>query len=466
MKIIRLHAENVHGYMPIDIEFKPDISFITGVNGSGKTSALRLLMALLTPNMEEFSSITFSQAVVTVEYEDSEVVVSAFKSPEGLELTITDAKDKLCLSNADLELISEPRRREEMRSPIHEKIVGHEVFTSIKKMTTPMFLGLDRRFFAPISTWDDSDDSRRREFYLRRIRAETHSLRGVAAAGLADVNYLLADKMQEIRAKQESLDENLRGKLLASAFEYKPGDIMNSTKVPSRSELERYRERLAHIERAAEGLRLPVPELKADLTLFFERLTKVVDALERASKASKTKNKKQKGTQKDVEPETNKDLMEWYFNRTQADKILDHLQLLDKYGTDRTLLREPINRFMNLTNGFLEQTNKRVEVVGRGNLHVFLNESEKSRPISSLSSGERQLVVMLAHLSLNNNLAASGVFIVDEPELSLHIAWQECFVDAIREANPSVQLIMATHSPAIILDRTESCISLSGVCDA
>ncbi|HBR21969.1 MAG TPA: hypothetical protein DD713_05285 [Nitrospiraceae bacterium] len=464
MKITRLHAEEVHGFLPIDIEFYQDLTFITGVNGSGKTSALRLLMALLTPNMEEFSSITFTKAVVTVECDGSEIVVSAFKSPEGLELEITNVKETLCLSNADLELISEPRRREETKSPIHEKIIGHEVFKSIKKMTTPMFLGLDRRFFAPVSTWDDNDEVRRREYHARRMWAESPSLRGVTAAGLTDVNFLLADKMQEIRAAQESLDENLRSKLLASAFEYKPGDIMNMTKVPSRAELERYRERLVHIERAAEGLRLPVPELKAELTRFFERLTKVVDALEKTAEKEKTKNKKQ--SQKGTDAETNKDLMEWYFNRTQADKILEHITLLDKYGTDRSSLREPIDRFVNLTNGFLEQTDKKVSVAGRGSLDVYLKSSDKPRPISSLSSGERQLVVMLAHLSLNNNLAASGVFIVDEPELSLHIDWQERFVDAIREANPSVQLIMATHSPAIILDRTEACISLGGVCNA
>lgn len=73
---------------------------------------------------------------------------------------------------------------------------------------------------------------------------------------------------------------------------------------------------------------------------------------------------------------------------------------------------------------------------------------------------------MLAHLSLNPSLAGSGVFIVDEPELSLHIAWQEKFVDAIREANPKVQLILATHSPAIILDRDDACRTLSGVTNA
>jgi predicted ATP-dependent endonuclease of OLD family len=242
---------------------------------------------------------------------------------------------------------------------------------------------------------------------------------------------------------------------------------VNLNKAPSRIELERYRERLVHIERAAEGLRLPIPELKAALTGFFERLTNVVDALEKAAEKKKSKDKKTKtGAKKGIEPERSQDLMEWIFNKTQADKIFEHLKLLDEYGSDRAALREPIDRFVSLTNEFLQQTNKRVSVAGKGNLQVFLEKSEIPRPIGALSSGERQLVVMLAHLSLNKNLTRSGVFIVDEPELSLHIDWQERFVDAIREANPSVQLIMATHSPAIILDRTESCISLSGACNA
>jgi predicted ATP-binding protein involved in virulence len=53
MKITRLQAENVHGYLPLDIEFFEDLTFLTGLNGSGKTTVLRLLMALLTPNIDE-----------------------------------------------------------------------------------------------------------------------------------------------------------------------------------------------------------------------------------------------------------------------------------------------------------------------------------------------------------------------------------------------------------------------------
>ena len=43
-----------------------------------------------------------------------------------------------------------------------------------------------------------------------------------------------------------------------------------------------------------------------------------------------------------------------------------------------------------------------------------------------------------------------GIYIIDEPEASLHLAWQKIFVESIREAKPSLQLILATHSPEII----------------
>jgi predicted ATP-dependent endonuclease of OLD family len=55
----------------------------------------------------------------------------------------------------------------------------------------------------------------------------------------------------------------------------------------------------------------------------------------------------------------------------------------------------------------------------------------------------------------------SSVLIIDEPELSLHLKWQEMFVDAISEASPDTQLILATHSPSIILDQVKYCVDLS-----
>ncbi len=70
---------------------------------------------------------------------------------------------------------------------------------------------------------------------------------------------------------------------------------------------------------------------------------------------------------------------------------------------------------------------------------------------------------MLAHLSMNRRLLKDGVFIVDEPELSLHMDWQNMFVDAVQTANPKLQIILATHAPAIIGGRNDLCIPVSTV---
>jgi ABC-type transport system involved in cytochrome c biogenesis ATPase subunit len=66
MKLTRLEATRVHGYLKLDIAFFPDLTFITGLNGSGKTTALRLLMGLLTPNLEELAAIAYDTATATV----------------------------------------------------------------------------------------------------------------------------------------------------------------------------------------------------------------------------------------------------------------------------------------------------------------------------------------------------------------------------------------------------------------
>jgi DNA repair exonuclease SbcCD ATPase subunit len=466
MKIIKLHAEKVHGYLPIDVNFFDDITFLTGLNGSGKTSALRLLMALLTPNFYELSSISFSLAEITVLYNEQDIIVSATKTFEGVELKVSSINEILQIGRSELEIFLESKRGDEPRSQIREMYQSNPIVQAISQMTTPMFLGLDRRFFVPGSFLDDMDDLRKREYVMaRRFWPEDPTFRNTATASLVEVNYLVVTRMQEIRAAQEQLDETLREKFFTNAFEYKPSDVLASkVKLPSRTELEKYRQQLTKIGEAAEGLKIPVPEIQNALSRFFERMSFVVDSLDSKSTKAITQRKSSKksgGKQKEEHTVMDKNYLEWIINRPQADRILEHLQLLNEYIENRRSLRDPITRFLSLINRFLAQTKKQVNVANNGQLTVIVSGYSDPRPISALSSGERQLLVMIAHLSLNPNLVGSGVFIVDEPELSLHIDWQEKFVDAIREANPNVQLILATHSPAIILDRTDSCCSLS-----
>ena len=44
------------------------------------------------------------------------------------------------------------------------------------------------------------------------------------------------------------------------------------------------------------------------------------------------------------------------------------------------------------------------------------------------------------------------ILFMDEPEVSLHIEWQKKLIDLIVELNPNVQVILTTHSPAVIMN--------------
>ena len=67
-----------------------------------------------------------------------------------------------------------------------------------------------------------------------------------------------------------------------------------------------------------------------------------------------------------------------------------------------------------------------------------------------LSSGEKQMLAILLTVLVENQ--QPYVLFMDEPEVSLHIEWQKRLIDLIVELNPNVQIILTTHSPAVIMN--------------
>lgn len=74
-------------------------------------------------------------------------------------------------------------------------------------------------------------------------------------------------------------------------------------------------------------------------------------------------------------------------------------------------------------------------------------EMEGDVTIQRLSSGEKQLLILFIEALLQKR--QPYIFLADEPELSLHISWQRNILPAIRKVNPNAQIIVATHSPEV-----------------
>lgn len=67
---------------------------------------------------------------------------------------------------------------------------------------------------------------------------------------------------------------------------------------------------------------------------------------------------------------------------------------------------------------------------------------------TDLSSGEKQLLIMFISTLIQRN--RNFIVFWDEPEISLHIGWQQQLINTMRELNPNMQMIIATHSPALL----------------
>ncbi|ENF06699.1 AAA family ATPase, partial [Escherichia coli] len=107
---------------------------------------------------------------------------------------------------------------------------------------------------------------------------------------------------------------------------------------------------------------------------------------------------------------------------------------------------KPRDNFINLLNSMFGGR-KSFSVSDKNELIVMTKDG---RPIGleELSSGEKQLLIILGETLLQHS--KSVIYIADEPELSLHVIWQEQLTGAISKLNPNAQIIFATHSPDIV----------------
>ena len=153
----------------------------------------------------------------------------------------------------------------------------------------------------------------------------------------------------------------------------------------------------------------------------------------------------------------------WSTNQIHLKRIKTISATVSSYNRRRAEILAPTTNYLKLINRFLNDSGKTVSFDDRGGISVSIKGVDDESRSISLSSGEAQIFVILTHLAFNPLAQEDNVFIIDEPELSLHIQWQELFVDSIISANPNIQYVLATHSPSIILDRIKNCVDLARI---
>lgn len=190
-----------------------------------------------------------------------------------------------------------------------------------------------------------------------------------------------------------------------------------------------------------------------NITGFTEHVNNFFDKLETVLKEL---NERQKTKGDGMDTESIQIFQKWFNNQPQLKRINELIGFNLAYQEEIEKLYLPLEQTKSIINIFFAESKKELLIDLQGELTVKFKNG-KIANIFELSSGEKQIVTMLGHLIYFKEKfqKESGIFIIDEPELSLHLAWQEIFVNAILEASPNTQFILATHSPVIIGDTPE-----------
>lgn len=131
-----------------------------------------------------------------------------------------------------------------------------------------------------------------------------------------------------------------------------------------------------------------------------------------------------------------------------GNRIIETLQQGGDDAAERAQqLSAPKKRFQDIVDDLFSETGK--TIIRSANEIRFLQIGETLYPYQ-LSSGEKQILTILLTVLVEDQ--KPHVLFMDEPEVSLHVEWQKRLIDLILELNPNVQIILSTHSPAVIMN--------------
>ena len=128
-----------------------------------------------------------------------------------------------------------------------------------------------------------------------------------------------------------------------------------------------------------------------------------------------------------------------------GNRIIEQLQQGNADAAQQLSVQK--KRFQDIVDDLFSETGKKI--VRTENEIRFSQIGETLVPYQ-LSSGEKQMLAILLTVLVEENKPC--VLFMDEPEVSLHIEWQKRLIDLCLELNPNVQIILTTHSPAVVMN--------------
>ncbi|SDK59012.1 AAA domain-containing protein, putative AbiEii toxin, Type IV TA system [Pedobacter sp. ok626] len=455
MKITSIDIRKLHGYLDTHINLKPNIAILVGINGSGKTSTLNVINWMFNLSIESLSTESFETIEIHFIHEKSEYQYICRQTNEILEISLLNLNNRTVFEPIRHSLKSDPKsmaRRSRYKEIIYNETLFNEInfnadatWNFIKNLPSPVIIGLDRTLY----TSDRHGVSIQREGNFGGI--SRNDFAKDSSTPLENVSRLLSGKFTQHTNELLKLNRTLNETIVLSAF----------NEVYSQEKLEELLVQQTPSIKRLDKLRNQVIEFLKDNHNWNSRQNRWSDP-ENFNNIPEQRISNYFENLKDVIQNrvTDKIDLRYLVNVSQFRKVNELITAFSEFEQKTQDEIAPLNEFMAVLNTFFKDSSKQLYFEKESGLLRF-NILDKygqiiteSMNVNSLSSGEKQILILLTYIKYRRE----NLFLIDEPELSLHPKWQEDFLNAINKLmRKNSQLIIATHSPEIIGDYRDNC---------
>lgn len=397
------------GSKNVQLNFHEDLNFLIGPNGSGKTTVINLIAAVLRADIRALFSIQFTQVTIKLKTPGSRTrpVIEVQKEVDeesGYIVFRYNIKEKSSENgtNYTIESPFDERVYRDMRGPRSGRLQRRGALLSsiLENFIEVNWLSIHRTTFG---------------FDRRTERDE--NFRSTIDKKLDEVSRAFSSYFSLLNSAAESEGKNFQELVFLSLLDRKI-DVDSIFQQLSDTTVD---------QETVLGILidLGVSRTKAQKSSksFFSRL-------------AKSRDRQSKGDTIGLQEA---------FLLSDSLRIKEMIEKWKELQDKREAIFRPRLQFESIINELFSKKTLYFDARNIPKLHLDSGDEES---VNVLSSGEKQLFILLGEALLQEGRPV--VFISDEPELSLHVNWQNVLFRNIRILNSSCQIISATHSPDIV----------------
>ena len=418
-----------------DIKLKPGgITIITGPNGYGKSTILRIINSISNEALEKIIELPFKQ--IEVSFTDSEpFLIEKLKESikiNGIKIPIQMINNRYIdeinyvstriLDNENL-YDNEFNRRIYLDNYRNKDNILRNLYMNIKRnidVKEPFLLNV----LANLMT--TNKDNKEKNSQVDQI-IKCQNILDKVRESIGEIKFIREQRLLEERVVDKNRSSDSRVKIVQVIKEI-PDKLLNHIK-----NVMNEHSNLSSKLDSSYPERLFNSESDLDKTEFEESLKEIVEYQSRLTKYELSEQQNSFNPRFD---KTYSKALKVYFSDSK-----------EKFHVFKSLL-EKLDAFESIVN---DKFNSKKIVISKNFGLKVLDDSNNLLELQQLSSGEQEILVLFFQLIFETN---ERLLLIDEPEISLHIAWQkellEDFKKIVRVKNGDVNIIISTHSPQII----------------